>query len=72
MLVRRARTADVPAIKAIVDVYAGSGRQLLAKELVTLYGDVQDFRVDTTEVIPPEFGGGTVGYGALRQWPSPR
>ena len=26
---------------------------------------VQVFEVDTTEVIPPEFGGGTVGYGAL-------
>ena len=42
---RRARTADVPAIKAIVDIYAGSGRKLLAKELVTLYEDVQDFLV---------------------------
>ena len=28
---------------------------------------VQDFRVDTTEVIPDEFGGGTVGYGALKR-----
>jgi amino-acid N-acetyltransferase len=44
-VVRRARTADVPAIKAIVDLYAGSGRKLLAKELVTLYEDVQDFLV---------------------------
>ena len=26
---------------------------------------VQVFRVDTAEVIPPEFGGGTVGYGEL-------
>jgi len=45
VLVRRARTADVPAIKTIVDIYAGSGRKLLAKDLVTLYEDVQDFRV---------------------------
>ena len=45
LTVRRARTADVPAIKALVDVYAGAGRKLLAKELVALYEDVQDFRV---------------------------
>ena len=44
-VVRRARTPDVPAIKALVDIYAGSGRKLLAKELVTLYEDVQDFLV---------------------------
>jgi amino-acid N-acetyltransferase len=57
-VVRRARTPDVPAIKAIVDVYAGSGRRLLAKELVTLYEDVQDFLV-------AEAGGEVVGCGAL-------
>jgi amino-acid N-acetyltransferase len=45
VLVRPARTADVPAMKALVDIYAGSGRKLLAKELVTLYEDVQEFRV---------------------------
>ena len=43
--VRRARTPDVPAIKALIDIYAGSGRKLLAKQLVTIYEDVQDFRV---------------------------
>ena len=59
MLVRRARTADVPAIKAIVDVYAGSGRKLLAKELVTLYEDVQDFRVAVDD------DGTVIGCGAL-------
>ncbi|HEY2299991.1 MAG TPA: amino-acid N-acetyltransferase [Jatrophihabitans sp.] len=59
MLVRRARTADVPAIKAIVDLYAGSGRKLLAKELVTLYEDVQDFRVAVDE------NGTVIGCGAL-------
>ena len=55
---RRARTADVPAIKSIVDLYAGSGRKMLAKELVTLYEDVQDFLV-------AEVGGEIVGCGAL-------
>ena len=58
VLVRRARTHDVPAIKAIVDIYAGSGRKLLAKELVTLYEDVQDFLV-------AELAGEVVGCGAL-------
>jgi amino-acid N-acetyltransferase len=57
-LIRRARTSDVPAIKAIVDVYAGSGRKLLAKELVALYEDVQDFRV-------AELDGAVVGCGGL-------
>ncbi|MDP9115743.1 MAG: amino-acid N-acetyltransferase [Actinomycetota bacterium] len=57
-LVRRARTADVPAIKSIVDIYAGSGRKLLAKELVALYEDVQDFIVADVE-------GVVVGCGAL-------
>lgn len=55
---RRARTPDVPAIKDIVDIYAGSGRKLLAKELVALYEDVQDFRV-------AELDGTVVGCGAL-------
>jgi amino-acid N-acetyltransferase len=58
VLIRRARTADVAAIKAIVDIYAGSGRKLLAKELVTLYEDVQDFLV-------AEIDGEVVGCGAL-------
>jgi amino-acid N-acetyltransferase len=56
--VRRARTADVPAIKALVDIYAGSGRKLLAKELVSLYEDVPDFRI-------AELDGQIVGCGAL-------
>ena len=58
LFVRRARTSDVPAMKALVDIYAGSGRKLLAKELVTLYEDVQDFRV-------AEQDGEVVGCGAL-------
>ena len=56
--VRRARTLDVPAIKALIDIYAGSGRKLLAKQLVTIYEDVQDFRV-------AEVGDEIVGCGAL-------
>lgn len=55
---RRARTPDVPAIKTIVDQYAGSGRKLLAKELVALYEDVQDFLVGDVD-------GRVVACGAL-------
>jgi amino-acid N-acetyltransferase len=58
LVVRRARTPDVPVIKTLVDIYAGSGRKLLAKELVTLYEDVADFRV-------AELEGRVVGCGAL-------
>ncbi|WP_375478221.1 amino-acid N-acetyltransferase [uncultured Jatrophihabitans sp.] len=57
-VVRRARTGDVVAIKSIVDRYSGSGRKMLAKELVTLYEDVQDFQV-------AEVDGEVVGCGAL-------
>lgn len=53
---RRARTSDVPAIKALVDVYAG--RILLEKNLVTLYEAVQEFWV-------AELGDELVGCGAL-------
>jgi amino-acid N-acetyltransferase len=56
--VRRARTPDVESIKSIVDIYAGSGRKLLAKELVTLYEDVQDFLV-------AELDNEVIGCGAL-------
>lgn len=42
--VRRARTHDVAAIRALVDHYAAD-RILLGKDLVTLYEDVPDFRV---------------------------
>jgi amino-acid N-acetyltransferase len=57
-LVRPARTSDVPVIKALVDVYAGSGRRLLPKELVDLYEDVQEFLV-------AEQDGTVLGCGAL-------
>jgi amino-acid N-acetyltransferase len=55
-LVRRARTPDVPAIKALVDTY--SGKILLEKNLVTLYETVQEFWV-------AEHDGAVVGCGAL-------
>ncbi len=55
-MVRRARTSDVPAIKQLVDTYAG--RILLEKNLVTLYEAVQEFWV-------AEYEGRVVGCGAL-------
>ena len=55
-MVRRATTSDVPAIKALVDVY--SGRILLEKNLVTLYEGVQEFWV-------AERDGELIGCGAL-------
>lgn len=57
--VRRARTSDVPAIKRLVDVYAG--KILLEKDLVTLYEAVQEFWVAERPDVP----GGIVGCGAL-------
>ncbi len=56
VLVRRARISDVRAIKALVDHYAG--QVLLAKQLVTLYEDVQEFWVARR-------GGEVVGCAAL-------
>ncbi|OBB88355.1 N-acetylglutamate synthase [Mycolicibacterium peregrinum] len=53
---RRARTSDVPAIKGLVDVYAG--KILLEKNLVTLYEAVQEFWV-------AELDDEVVGCGAL-------
>lgn len=58
-LVRRARTADVPAIKRLVDTYAG--KILLEKNLVTLYESVQEFWVAED----PDRPGQVVGCGAL-------
>jgi amino-acid N-acetyltransferase len=54
--VRRARTSDVPAIKRLVDTYAG--KILLEKNLVTLYEAIQEFWV-------AEHQGEVVGCGAL-------
>jgi amino-acid N-acetyltransferase len=55
--VRRARTSDVAGIRALVDAFTGD-RRLLAKAMVTLYEDVQEFfvAVDQDRV---------VGCGAL-------
>ncbi|MEH3134956.1 MAG: amino-acid N-acetyltransferase [Mycolicibacterium neoaurum] len=53
---RRARTSDVPAIKDLVDIYAG--KILLEKNLVNLYEAVQEFWV-------AEADGEIVGCGAL-------
>ncbi|MCW2607360.1 MAG: argA [Frankiales bacterium] len=55
--VRRARTDDVPAIRALVDAFTGD-RRLLSKATVTLYEDVQEFVV-------AEAGGQVVGCAAL-------
>ncbi|MFV2101718.1 amino-acid N-acetyltransferase [Micromonospora sp. LOL_024] len=44
VVVRRARTADVRAIRRLVDTYTDD-RRLLSKATVTLYEDVQEFRV---------------------------
>ena len=62
VLVRRARTADVPAIRDLVDRHTGD-RRLLGKATVTLYEDLQEFFV-------AEVGGAAgdpqvVGCGAL-------
>jgi amino-acid N-acetyltransferase len=57
-IVRPARTADVKAIGALVDLYAGDGQRLLKKNLVTLYEDVQEFLV-------AEDGDVVVACGAL-------
>jgi amino-acid N-acetyltransferase len=55
--VRRARTADVPRIRELVDHYSDQ-RILLSKATVTLYEDVQEFWV-------AELDGVVVGCGAL-------
>lgn len=55
--VRRARTADVTAIRDLVDAYADD-RILLRKSLVNLYETVQEFRI-------AEVAGRVVGCGAL-------
>jgi amino-acid N-acetyltransferase len=57
LVVRPARTADVPLIRRLIDFYADKGI-LLDKATVTLYEDVQEFVV-------AELDGEGVGCGAL-------
>ena len=64
--VRRARTADVRAIREFVDAYAPE-RKLLNKPTVTLYEDVQEFWV-AERVVAGAVGdlpAAVVGCGAL-------
>ena len=58
MIVRRARTSDVRAIRSLVDTYT-SDRRLLSKATVTLYEQVQEFWVAEDE------SGRVAGCGAL-------
>src|SRR3712207_443549 len=56
--VRRARTSDIKAIRALVDTYTAD-RRLLSKATVTLYEQTQEFWV-------ADAGDGTIaGCGAL-------
>ncbi|MEU8237811.1 amino-acid N-acetyltransferase [Actinoplanes missouriensis] len=48
MIIRRARTGDVKAIRGLVDAYT-SDRRLLSKATVTLYESVQEFWVAADE-----------------------
>ncbi len=57
MDIREARTADVTAIRHLVDTYA-TDRILLSKATVTLFEDIQEFYV-------AEVDGTVVGCGAL-------
>ncbi|GIF12422.1 amino-acid N-acetyltransferase [Actinoplanes teichomyceticus] len=58
MLIRRARTGDVKAIRSLVDTYT-TDRRLLSKATVTLYESVQEFWVAEDD------DGTVVGCGAL-------
>ena len=59
--IRRARTADVRGIRRLIDTYSADpeDRRLLRKATVTLYEDVQEFRV----ALAPDSR--VVGCGAL-------
>ena len=58
MEIRRARTRDVRAIRALVDEYTAD-RRLLSKATVTLYESVQEFWVAVDD------DGAVLGCGAL-------
>ena len=55
--IRRARVRDVRAIRRLMDIYTAD-RRLLSKPTVSLYEDVQEFRV-------AEADGAVVGCGAV-------
>ena len=57
VILRPARTGDVPTVRGLVDTYAPE-RRLLSKATVTLYEDVQEFLV-------AELDGQVVGCGAV-------
>ena len=57
VILRPARTGDVPTVRGLVDTYAPE-RRLLSKATVTLYEDVQEFLV-------AELDGLVVGCGAV-------
>ncbi len=59
IVVRPARTTDVPHIRRLIDIYQ-EGRRLLAKPLVTLYEDIQEFIVASVGEDGP-----VIGCGAL-------
>jgi amino-acid N-acetyltransferase len=56
--IRRARTSDIKAIRALVDAYTAD-RRLLSKATVTLYESVQEFWVAVDD------DGAVLGCGAL-------
>src|SRR5450631_348426 len=62
IVIRRARTADVKAIRGFVDAYAPE-RKLLNKPTVTLYEDVQEFWVAERSAV--DGAASVVGCGAL-------
>jgi len=57
VVIQRARTADVPGIRRLIETYTAD-RRLLSKATVTLYEDVQEFWVAAS-------GERVVGCGAL-------
>lgn len=59
LVLRRARTSDVKAIRALVDAYTAD-RRLLSKATVTLYESVQEFWVAADATT-----GAVLGCGAL-------
>lgn len=63
VIVRQARTSDVPRIAELVASFAGDGPRMLKKATVTLFEDVQEFVVAVDGDSAGE--GRVVGCGAL-------